>query len=192
MGIFDFLRKNKRQVEETSVVLAEDVDGSENQRIDVIENTQCNNEQTERTFCEKVNGLLVNAMPELSSNDGWLDQTHIDGTQMKVKGVALSPLVLGMFDIVVVAKLLNGTIYYDFLSKKYAPNPKLRSFIQTCTSLFGMDKNGKGWCSQADVEPLKTGHFSRNWENVNILQTKREDWFSLVIAMRITITPELI
>lgn len=139
-------------------------------------------------FEEKINALLHFSLESLGENGRWDSQTYIDGTQMKVKEFYLSTMVLGMFDMVVVAKLENGTTYYDFLSKKYAPNAHLIDFIQRCYTSFGCDKYGKGVCTQRDTEPLKRGDFSRNWDNIDILQTKRAGSYSLVIAMRITLT----
>lgn len=144
------------------------------------------------TFKQKINALLHFSLESLDVIGNWEPQIHIDGTPMKVKVCHLSTMVLGMFDVVVVAKLENGTTYYDFLSKKYAPNAILINFIRSCYETYGDDKYGKGVCTQRDTEPLKSGNFSRNWDNIDILQTKRADSYSLVIAMRITITePEI-
>lgn len=138
-----------------------------------------------------IESLIQQILPALNSPEGWSQQSYIDGTPMQVKGVNLSPNILGMFDLVVVARLSNGETHLDFLSKKYAPNELLRQFIKTCTSLIGDDKYGNGWCCQEDVDPLKRGGFCRSWDNINILQTKRADWLSLVIAMRITVQNQI-
>jgi hypothetical protein len=131
--------------------------------------------------------LVIDINTLINNGNDWLEQTYIDGSIMNVKAVPLTSKVLGIFDLTVISKIKNGTIYIDFLSQKYAPNVGLRGFIEAYSNKFGPDTNGKGICTQADVNPLKEGRFRRIWNNVAILQTKREGCISLVIAMRITL-----
>lgn len=136
---------------------------------------------------DELSRLLKIDINSLTNGGEWQEQTYIDGSPMNVKAMPFSQMVLGIFDLAVIAKLQDGTIYIDFLSKKYAPNVGLMNFIKVWTSKYGLDTNGHGECTQAEVAALRSGSFSRVWENVAILQTKREGIISLVMAMRITL-----
>lgn len=186
MGLFNIFKK---KAVEPELELEQDV------QVQPVQSELSTTEQTiieppTQSVYQKICFALRHNLELLNGGDGWVEQTYIDGTPMLVKGISLSPMVLDMFDLVVVAKLQDGTIHYDFLSKKYAPNEALINFITKCFVMFGKDKNGLDVCLPSDTEALKSGYFRRNWGNVNILQSKRADCPYITIAMRITITPQ--
>lgn len=186
MGLFGIFKKRDVESEPESEPDVEQQPGQS----ETTANKEIATAPKTQSAYQRICFALRRDLDSFNGGDGWEQQTYIDGSPMLVKGISLSPMALGMFDLVVVAKLQDGTIHYDFLSKKYAPNEDLINFITKCFVMFGRDKNGLDVCLPADTESLKSGHFRRNWDNVNILQSKRADCPYITIAMRITITPQ--
>lgn len=118
--------------------------------------------------------------------DNYLD----DGTHILVHGLDLVPMVMDMFDIVVVAKMPDGSIVYDFISKKYAPSKEMIDIIAKLYRTHGPDKYGQGACTPVDTIRLKEGKFGRHWKNVDILQVPRAGCIGRTMAMRITVPKE--
>lgn len=106
------------------------------------------------------------------------------------KSVMFEPPQMGMFYKLNITKLPDGTVWLDFISKKYAPNRNLMDFMAYCTDRWGLDSNSQGYPCDKDTELLKSGYFGRYWPNVKILQCKVENHLSLSIILRIIIDNE--
>ena len=104
-----------------------------------------------------------------------------------VKVVEFSSPQMGMFNTLNVNKLPDGTIWLDFLSKKYAPNATLMQFMKYCTDKWGLDSKQQGYPTQNDTTLLREGRFGRYWQNVKIIQCKLDNHISLTIILRIII-----
>ena len=103
------------------------------------------------------------------------------------KEVSFNVPQLDMFDKMGVTKMPDGTIWLDLFSKKYAPNKSLMDFMAYCTEKWGPDSNGMGIPCEKDTQLLKNGKFGRHWNNIKLIQFKRDDHFALSILMRIII-----
>lgn len=103
------------------------------------------------------------------------------------KKVSFDDKPMGMFHMVYVTKLPDGTKWLDFHSDKYAPSKEMMDFMVYCTDTYGLDNKDQGYPSQNDMSLLKNGKFGRYWEHIKILQIKRPENISLTISMRIII-----
>lgn len=130
--------------------------------------------------------LLDIDIQKILTEDSWTPCT-LDGEQVVHKYFPLSPMQLGMFNELNVTQLPDGTVWLDFLSEKYAPAKPAMDFMAYCYHKWGLDSQGRGVPSNADVQALRNGTFGRTWTNVKMLQFKRPNHLSLTIALRIII-----
>lgn len=120
------------------------------------------------------------------TNGEW-QTAEIDSKTALQRRIELKPMQMGMFSLLDVTKFIDGTIWLDFHSSKYAPNKQLMDFMAYCASVWGTDSLGRGVPSNADMDPLRNGTFGRTWQNVKIVQIKRPGEMALSVTLRIII-----
>lgn len=129
-------------------------------------------------------------LDELLNSGTFSPVTLQTGEHILLKNVNLDPPQMGMFTEVNVSKLPDGTVWLDFFSLKYAPNKTVMDFMAYCYERWGLDSQGRGAPTDADVSRLKDGTFGRSWDNVKIVQFKRPGHLALSITLRIIIDNE--
>lgn len=150
-----------------------------------LDSTTPTTSDEEKSAIETIEEYISCPLRSQLNEIGWKIES-VEGTEVLVKYVQLDPLVLDMFDTLIITKKESDSIELSLLSKKYAPNAHLISFINKYASKYGKDEFGMGTCDSSDIEKLKRGYFKRIWNGVCIYQAGRAGMPTLCIKMIIT------
>lgn len=91
-------------------------------------------------------------------------------------GVKILPDDMGLFHSAVIREFTDGSFNVEFKSDKAVITKDLSDFISICVEQFGPDKSGASHLSDKDFLFLRSGLFSRRWDQVCIdMETNDED-----------------